>query len=228
MNVEEVNGFYGSYVPNAHQDAFAAFFEQAYAVRERLGPRSYLLDNYLNQLLTMLIPTDAEQVATYGSYAISSLRSVCADIVRGRGKQTGHPFYKQASTYIEAHPLPFRELLTCIEFYVSSLLPAFLDSAFVKDGFLKKMHLDSLQIDGTDQMLIVDLFNRMSAELKDETLLQELNLRFKHCFIRTTSLDVFIASATCDWIYSLVTQDKESGATTLQLLLSHLNGSAIV
>ena len=226
MKVVDLSQFYGSRV-SAHQEAFYAFCEQACAARELLHSKSYLLDNYLNQLISMLIPTDMEQVAAYGSYAISSLRGVCFGIVRGRGKETGHPFRKQAAAYIEAHPLPYHEEDTRVEFYISALLPAFLDSALVWDGFLRKMRTDSAENNGTDEALIVDMFNRMRDMVGDEPLF-ELNRLFLRCFIPITSFDVFTASARCDWIYSLVVRDKETGLSTLQLLLDHFRRSAAV
>lgn len=197
------------------RSAFDGLMEQVRAVRERLGKKAYLLDRYLNCMLTAVNHSLAYCASSDGFDTACELKGMCRDILVRRERMKGHPFYGQAKAYIEAHALDCQENSTKAVLYAAALTHDFLESA------TKRFYSEQEQSvsDVLDIAELRELYRKICSVLGDEEEMQAINSLFRQRFLLITPINAYLQGLTDDLLYELTYQDKESSRTVFQLLL---------
>jgi hypothetical protein len=154
------------------------FFELSRSIRVRLGNKSYLFDKYLYDLLGAINETLAYDVADRGFQCSGELRGICADILKGEGERTEHPFYETAKQYISEHPLTFQESTTQADIYCTLLSCDFMESAaplFYEDC---KNNTGAVM----DIVFLRELNHKICSVVGEEPM-ERLNLLIRHRFL---------------------------------------------
>ena len=195
--------------------AFDGLMEHARAVRKRLGKKFYLLDRYLNCMLTAVNHSLAYCASSDGFDTSCELRGMCRDILTGRERMKSHPFYGQAKTYIEKHPLDCQEDATKAALYAAALTHDFLETAAKR--FCEEQE-ESVS-DVLDIAELRELYRKICVLLGGEEEMQAINSLFRQRFLLITPINAYLQGLTDDLLYELTYQDKESSRTVFQLLL---------
>ena len=195
--------------------AFDGLMEHARAVRKRLGKKFYLLDRYMNCMLTAVNHSLAYCSSSDGFDTACELRGMCRDILVGRERLKGHPFYGQAKAYIEAHLLDCQEDATKAALYATALAYDFLEVA------AKRFYEEQEQsvFDVLDIAELRELYRKICGMLGGEEEMQAINSLFRQRFLLITPINAYLQGLTDDLLYELTYQDKESSLTVFQLLL---------
>ncbi len=198
----------------ALKDISARFWQQAAAIRKKLGNRKYLLDDYLASLIDAVSLTQIDNVTTISTNAGFALVEICTGIVHGEEKRTEHPFYPYAKAFIEKHPLRFQEPLTKVAIYWSLLADKFYETA-CKDFSDKIMELFYTEL---DLGYINERYEIICRLLGEEESMESFNMLFQQRFLLSDSITVFMQGASPQMASWLEYQDPETSRQVFQLL----------
>jgi len=220
MNIfESEHGILGKFDLTSITQGTRDFIEQARLIRGELGRQSYLLDNYLNDLLTALHQTLIHDSAIAGFDGNSPLRRICTDIIRGKGNTGNHAFYQTAEVYINEHPLPYQEISTLTEFFNAALSDVFLEHiyplAFEKYADELKNHIDYEEL--------IRNYKECASVVGKEAM-EKLNQFLSQRFMLCSAMAAFSQGLTDAFLQSLTHRDKESQKTIIQLWLENEEG----
>ena len=212
---ENYTDFIGEDPSAQMRSAFDGLMEQTKAIRERLGGKAYLMDRFLNCLLTSVNHSLAYCASSDGFDTACELRTLCRDIIGGRERSKGYPFYEQAKAYIETHPLDCQEDSTKAALYAVALAHDFLESA-AKRFYAEQEESVS---DVLDIAELRELYRKICGMLGGEEEMRTINSLFRQRFLLITPINAYLQGLTDDLLYELTYQDKESSRTIFQLLL---------
>lgn len=193
--------------------ALREFLDHARTVRDRLGGRKNLLDQYLEGLLRALNQKFVYDAAAEGFAAGGILGEMCAGILEDSPKHAGHLFYGRLRRYILAHPLSGQDEYTKIHTTSALLHDEYLRSA--SELYLRKLVLES----DADMPELRELYGSICAELGGEEEMERLNFLFRRRFLLTGVLDAFRQGVTDQLVCSLLTRSEDAARPILELLL---------
>lgn len=215
MNIfENVDGFIGG---NSAADlclAHEKLREQAAKIREKLGEQAYLLDRYLSCLLTAAGNTSAYSAVTRGFDRAAELQVLCGNVIGRKEKNQEHPFYEQARTFIEGHPLNFQEEATSQVCYTALLADDFLEFA-AKEFYGQERNELAAVLDICE---LRQLYRRIFGLLGGETQMETLNLLFQRRFLIASPVDCFMQGLADSLMDSLAFRDMETGRLVFQVI----------
>lgn len=190
-------------------------FELARVIRNQLGKQAYLLNKYLHDLLTAINSTLAYEAADSGFQITGELLHLCNKLTRGEPVEKDHPLYEPVKAYIDAHPLPYQEHTTKVNFtcialtdeFLGYAIPAFIDER--KEAIRREVDIVALH----------DRYRQIGNLLGSEDQMEKLNLLIRQRFQVTTAMSGFLQGVTNSLLYELTERDTETNKTVLQLWL---------
>ena len=182
MNIlKSEEDIYGRYLQEELHKATKDFFIVSRSIKNKLGDKSYKLDQYLSAVLKVAnckLNTDA---AEDGCEFFSELRKLCLGILNYDSRIIGHEFYQTAKEYIAGHWLLYKERHTLVNIYCALLTPKFTDYAVNK--FSEEVESRAnLEID----TVLVSENYEFIARVVDEEKMNALNMAIKGRFIIST------------------------------------------
>ena len=186
-------------------------------IREKLGSKGYLLNNYLTFVFEGLAHTKAMDAADAGNDAATALWNAIRFVMVGdeeRGRKNS--LYPQVKEYIDTHPLPYQEEITQQHIYYVMLavhvpthqLPEYIYQARPP---VAKMDIVRLR----------ELCREIGTILGDFDPIEKLGESIRASFQITDAAHIFMQSAAEVLLYSLTYRDNETSKQVLQLLLDH-------
>ena len=115
----------GRYFPVELNKATEDFFNISRKIRQKLGGKSYKLDQYLGWVLEIANSKLAVDAAEDGRRYFSEFRGLCKAILDYEPEVKNHEFYQTAKRFIEDHRYPYKEKHTLLEIYFVLLTPQF-------------------------------------------------------------------------------------------------------
>jgi hypothetical protein len=215
MNIfENESGILGSYSVDGLNRSFKEFLGQAVKIRMQLGSQSYLLDQYLSNLFEAASEVLAYEAATKGFEAVSTINSLCSEILRGDAKNNDHPLYEQVKSFIDAHPMRYQ-----VHFTRLSLSSLMLSCDLLKP-LCKQYYMEiAANVNASvDTLELKSLYLKIYESLDSEKEMELLNLLFSQRFLIAKAMDVFLQEMTNQLLYSLTYRDRETSKQVFQLL----------
>lgn len=212
---ENESGILGSTSVDNLKQSFQEFLQQATEIRTRLGKQGYLLDKYLSYLFEATNGILAYEAATEGFETVTTMNSLCVEILEGEVKSKEHPFYEQVKAFIDAHPLKYQERFTRLSLYDAMLSYNYMEAVY-------EQYYTDLVADIREFLDIVDLndlYNKICEALGGEMEMEQLNLLFCQRFLIAKAMDIFLQGMTNQLLYSLTYRDRETSKQVFQLLL---------
>ena len=191
-----------------------AFFTQANSIRMRFGKQGYLLDTYLSYLLRAVNNTSAFVAVSDGQEAGVCLRMLCRDIIDREKEQEKNPFYEQARSFIESHPLNSQERHTCVALYLSMLAPDFLREEIAR--FLAEQERSLQEV--LDAVELKHLRSKLVELLDNDGVLDDLDGFFRKAFIRVSLMAGFLQGFINELLGELTYRDHETSKEIFRLL----------
>lgn len=200
------------------RDSLWTLLEQAAAMRRDLGKRGYLIDQYLSKLFWMLEKNNVENLGDKGYRGVDSLRELCRFAVRGQEKDAAG--FKEIKEFVEAHPLPFLEERTKIEYYTVQTADTYLKVCFKKfnDWELEKM---CQRYDVED---LAEISRSIEKFLGGDDSLNRLNHHYFDTVFRFRYNDLYLRGFMDNLVYSLLERDRETSRYVFQLLIDGITG----
>ena len=193
---------YGRYLQEESHKATKDFFIVSRSIKNKLGDKSYKLDQYLSAVLKIAnckLNTDA---AEDGRNFFSELRRLCVGILNYDSSVTSHEFYQTAKEYIAEHRLLYKERHTLLNIYCALLTPKFTDYAVNK--FSEEVETRAnLEI---DTVLMSENYEFI-AGIVDEEDMNTLSMAIKARFITSSIMNSFLQSITNEYLYCLLQRD---------------------
>ena len=97
----------GRYFPVELNKATEDFFNISRKIRQKLGGKSYKLDQYLGWVLEIANSKLAVDAAEDGRRYFSEFRGLCKAILDYEPEVKNHEFYQTAKRFIEGHRYPY-------------------------------------------------------------------------------------------------------------------------
>ena len=221
MNIfQDMGTFYGNGDRMAAGDPLPSIFRQAKLIRLRLGPKGYLLDNYLDLVFQGFDLGDLSDAIGKGVDAAYDLqRTLLSDIVEGKKPETRHPLYEQIQEIYGQHSKvhAFQEHRTRLYILTTLAEKELLEyavSAFM--GSQEQYWLGSGEI-----VSLCEFYDAVSGLVGDARI-DELNSQLKARFQICSAMSAFIQGFTNDLQYQLTWRDPETSKQIFQLLLDIL------
>ncbi|NSW92105.1 MAG: hypothetical protein HPY74_15785 [Firmicutes bacterium] len=216
MNIfENESGILGSASMDNSKQSFKEFLHQASEIRTGLGKQKYLLDKYLSYLFEAANGILAYEAATKGFETVTTMNSLCVEILKGEVKSKEHPFYEQVKAFIDTHPLTYQESFTRLSLYDAMLSGDYLESAY-EEYYIDLVADIRAFLDIID---LNDLYKKICEALGGEKEMEHLNLLFCQRFLIVKAMDIFLQGMTNQLLYSLTYRDRETSKQVFQLLL---------
>jgi len=155
--------------------------------------------------------------AETGQMTGCGLRRICSQIMRGEAGEERHPFYGQAKSYIDAHPLPYREYYTKLDIYYLALCEDF--QAEAMRSFFHDQHWMLRQI---DMPHIEEIYRQMEELLGGGEQLERLGSLLRQRFLGVTVMAAYLQGLTEDMLSCLIRRDIESSRQVFQLWLDRV------
>ena len=182
-------------------------------IREKLGTRRELLDDYLGLLLEAVDATHAYDAADAGFQAAGELRKIIASIMDKSDELTEHPLYGTAKQMIEKYSVSCkgRATLSCLySILLSDSFTQFAVSSFLKDEENKRSeYLNTAEL-VRKHGEITGLIGSADIDRLDQAVRNRL--------IFTPIVTGFIQGLTDDLLDCLTYRDKENGKYIFQFL----------
>lgn len=205
---------YGRYLREELHKATKDFFIVSRSIKNKLGDKSYKLDQYLSAVLKIAnckLNTDA---AEDGRKFFSELRRLCVGILNYNSSVTSHEFYQTAKEYIAEHRFSYKERHTLVNIYCALLTQQFTD--YAADKFSEEIESRAnLEI---DTVLISENYE-LIAKIVGEEDMNVLNMAIKGRFIISSIMSSFLQSITNEYLYCLLHRDPETSKQVYQLIL---------
>jgi len=214
MNIfQNADGFIGTVPPESFGNSLKKFFDAASGVRDKLGNSHEFLAEYLEAVFDAISKTNTETAATCGfSRCTKELRTICNAIIRGSGEETQHPFYDTAKSYIEAHPIPYEESQSKLEFYTVALVGEFIKYAIAQhyNEFGGKLNDETARITA--------LYNDICAVLGSEEPMERLNEIIQDEFITVPVMASFVQGIIDSTVLSMLFNEPGSGKFVFEMM----------
>ena len=206
MNIfREIDAFYGD-EQKGRGDPLHSIFRLAGQIRRELGPKGYLLDNYLDlvlQGLNMVVTGEAVEEGTEAAYQFQL--KLLSHIVDGTEPEEPHPLFDHVREVYQRYPKirSFQELL---EHALSRFLAK-------QERFL---------IGSGDIVSLNEFYDKIVC-FANQSFMEELNQRLQRRLQVTSMLSAFIQGYANDLLFQLTWRDPETSRQIFQLLLDILS-----
>jgi hypothetical protein len=190
-----------------------ALFWEVGKLRARLGDQTYLLDEYLTSLMGAVNRSSAYDAVSDGFEAISELRRMCRDIVRGRKRENDRLFYVQAEDFIGSTPLDFLEEQTKISLYTIMLSGNYIE--LMAERFVGERKSDLLE--ELDLVSLQKLRNELCEQLDGMEEMDRIDRLFRQSFMVVLPLACWLQGAADSLLGDLISQDRENDKLNFQL-----------
>ena len=215
MNIlKSEEDIYGRYLPEELHKATKDFFIVSRSIKNKLGDKSYKLDQHLSAVLKISnckLNTDA---AEDGGQFFSGFRRLCLGILNYDSSIIEHKFYQTAKDYIAGHRLLYKDRHTLLNIYCALLTPQFTDYAV--DKFSEE--IESRANIEVDTVLMSKNYE-LIAKIVGEEDMKVLNMAIKGRFIISSTMNSFLQSITNEYLYCLLHRDPETSKQVYQLIL---------
>ena len=205
---------YGRYLQEELHKATKDFFTVSRSIKNKLGDKSYKLDQYLSAVLKIAnckLNTDA---AEDGRQFFSGFRRLCLGILNYDSSIIEHEFYQTAKDYIAGHRLLYKDRHTLLNIYCALLTPQFTDYAVNKFS----EEIESRANIEVDTVLMSKNYE-LIAKIVDEEDMKVLNMAIRGRFIISSIMNSFLQSITNEYLYCLLHRDPETSKQVYQLIL---------
>ena len=215
MNIlKSEEDIYGRYLPEELHKATKDFFNVSRSIKNKLGDKSYKLDQYLSAVLKIAnckLDTDA---AEDGCQFFSGFRRLCLGILNYDSSIIEHEFYQTAKDYIAGHRLLYKDRHTLLNIYCALLTPQFTDYAVNKFS----EEIESRANIEVDTVLMSENYEFI-AGIVDKENMNTLSMTIKGRFIISSIMNSFLQSITNEYLYCLLHRDPETSKQVYQLIL---------
>lgn len=222
MNIfQETTAFYGGDEINPSEDVFLATFRLAKRIRLGLGPKGYLLDNYLSMVLQGLdwgSPADLAEDGAQAAYLLQT--ELLSSVVDGKEPETPHPLFEQVRSIYENSGIPAYQEHRTRMYLLMALAEGKLREHTISK-FVGKQETYWITPREVDIYSLQEVYDKIIA-LVDESLMEELNRMLKRLFLNISPLSAFLKGFTNDLLYQLTYRDNENSKQIFQLLLDIL------
>ncbi len=205
---------YGKYLPEELRKATDDFFTISRRIKQKLGDKSYKLDQYLGWILEIANSRLAGDAAEDGCRYFNELRCLCRDILDYEAIAKDHEFYQTAKEFIENHRFPYKEKHTLLELYCALLTPQFTDYAVKKFTEDVKRRVNRK----IDTILVVQ-YSELIIDIVGEEEMIALNKAITDRFIISSILNSFLQAITNEYLYCLLHRDPETSKRIFQLMM---------
>lgn len=184
-------------------------------IREQLGDKAYLLDNYLSYLFAGLYLNPAGESAASGDEASTMLWNAIRCAMAGDDEEGKHySLYPQVKKYVEEHPLPYQEELTRHNVYyvaLASKLPVDQLPHFTKKA--------RPTVKDTDIVRMRELYGQIGGMMEDFEPISRLRASVLSCLQVADPARIFLQGTVEALLFSLTYRDNETSKQVFQLLL---------
>ncbi len=209
--------FLGADDPQRIQPNTDGWLPLAREIREKLGSKGYLLDNYLAFIFEGLAHTKAMDAADAGNDAATMLWNAIRFVMAGDGERgRKNPLYPQVRKYIDAHPLPYQEEMTQQHIYYI-ILAAHVPARQLPDYIYQARP----PVAKMDIVRLRELYREIGMILGDFDPMERLGESIRASFQISDAAHIFMQSATEVLLYSLIYRDNETSKQVFQLLMEH-------
>lgn len=215
MNIfKDESDVHGRYLPGMMHTATKNFFEISRRIKQKLGDKSYKLDEYLGWILKIVNIRLAADAAEDGRKYFSQLMSLCLGILDYNLNVKERKFYQTAKDFIVTHKFPYKENNTLSELYCALLTPQFADFAVRKFTENIKRRLRQ-EID----TVLVSQYSKLIIDTLGEEEMVALNNAITDRFIISSMVDSFLQAITNEYLYCLLHRDPETSKQVFQLIM---------
>ena len=221
MNIfREIDAFYGD-EQKGRGDPLHSIFRLAGQIRRELGPKGYLLDNYLGlvlQGLNMGVTGEAVEEGTEAAYQFQL--KLLSHIVDGTEPEEPHPLFDHVREVYQRYPKirSFQERRTRLYLLMALAEEELLEHALSR--FLAKQ--ERFLIGSGDIVSLSELYDKIVC-LTDQSFMEELDQRLRQRLQVTSMLSAFIQGYANDLLFQLTWRDPETSRQIFQLLLDILS-----
>ena len=221
MNIfREIDAFYGD-EQKGRGDPLHSIFRLAGQIRRELGPKGYLLDNYLDlvlQGLNMVVTGEAVEEGTEAAYQFQ-LR-LLSHIVDGTEPEEPHPLFDHVREVYQRYPKirSFQERRTRLYLLMALAEEELLEHALSR--FLAKQ--ERFLIGSGDIVSLNEFYDKIVC-FANQSFMEELNQRLQRRLQVTSMLSAFIQAYANDLLFQLTWRDPETSRQIFQLLLDILS-----
>lgn len=177
MNIfEQYAGFTGRFDADSTGGSLLSLFTQTAEIRQKLGVRGYLLDNYLSMFLAAADTVLSFEAAEEGFSRSNDLRKLCFSVLDGTEKEKDHPLYNRAvNIHLEKREMmQYQERQTKMNLFYTIMFDEFLPLAV---GQYLEEAKESIS-NAYDRPTFLSLYRDIVEEV-GEPLMESLNLRLK-------------------------------------------------
>ena len=224
MNIfREIDAFYGD-EQKGRGDPLHSIFRLAGQIRRELGPKGYLLDNYLDlvlQGLNMVVTGEAVEEGTEAAYQFQL--KLLSHIVDGTEPEEPHPLFDHVREVYQRYPKirSFQERRTRLYLLMALAEEELLEHALSR--FLAKQ--ERFLIGSGDIVSLNEFYDKIVC-FANQSFMEELNQRLQRRLQVTSMLSAFIQGYANDLLFQLTWRDPESSKQIFQILLDVLPGEA--
>ena len=221
MNIfREIDAFYGD-EQKGRGDPLHSIFRLAGQIRRELGPKGYLLDNYLDlvlQGLNMVVTGEAVEEGTEAAYQFQL--KLLSHIVDGTEPEEPHPLFDHVREVYQRYPKirSFQERRTRLYLLMALAEEELLEHALSR--FLAKQ--ERFLIGYGDIVSLNEFYDKIVC-FANQSFMEELNQRLQRRLQVTSMLSAFIQGYANDLLFQLTWRDPETSRQIFQLLLDILS-----
>ncbi len=221
MNIfREIDAFYGD-EQKGRGDPLHSIFRLAGQIRRELGPKGYLLDNYLDlvlQGLNMVVTGEAVEEGTEAAYQFQL--KLLSHIVDGTEPEEPHPLFDHVREVYQRYPKirSFQERRTRLYLLMALAEEELLEHALSR--FLAKQ--ERFLIGSGDIVSLNEFYDKIVC-FANQSFMEELNQRLQRRLQVTSMLSAFIQGYANDLLFQLTWRDPETSRQIFQLLLDILS-----
>ena len=221
MNIfREIDAFYGD-EQKGRGDPLHSIFRLAGQIRRELGPKGYLLDNYLDlvlQGLNMVVTGEAVEEGTEAAYQFQL--KLLSHIVDGTEPEEPHPLFDHVREVYQRYPKirSFQERRTWLYLLMALAEEELLEHALSR--FLAKQ--ERFLIGSGDIVSLNEFYDKIVC-FANQSFMEELNQRLQRRLQVTSMLSAFIQGYANDLLFQLTWRDPETSRQIFQLLLDILS-----
>ena len=221
MNIfREIDAFYGD-EQKGRGDPLHSIFRLAGQIRRELGPKGYLLDNYLDlvlQGLNMVVTGEAVEEGTEAAYQFQL--KLLSHIVDGTEPEEPHPLFDHVREVYQRYPKirSFQERRTRLYLLMALAEEELLEHALSR--FLAKQ--ERFLIGSGDIVSLNEFYDKIVC-FANQSFMEELNQRLQRRLQVTSMLSAFIQGCANDLLFQLTWRDPETSRQIFQLLLDILS-----
>ena len=208
MNIfREIDAFYGD-EQKGRGDPLHSIFRLAGQIRRELGPKGYLLDNYLDlvlQGLNMVVTGEAVEEGTEAAYQFQL--KLLSHIVDGTEPEEPHPLFDHVREVYQRYPKirSFQERRTRLYLLMALAEEELLEHALSR--FLAKQ--ERFLIGSGDIVSLNEFYDKIVC-FANQSFMEELNQRLQRRLQVTSMLSAFIQGYANDLLFQLTWRDPET------------------